>query len=150
MERLVGHLGDSPSADAEICRMLERLDAEQRQLERLLTGAEERYAERLMVKVDGRVIFVRSQEADWVEAEGNYVRLHVGTQSYLVRETMSALEARLDPRRFARVHRSTIVNLDQVRELRPWFAGDYLIALKDGTELRLSRGYRARLEERLG
>jgi len=129
--------------------LLEQLGSEQRQLEKLLTGAEERYLERLMVKVGGKVLFLRANEIDWIEAEGNYVRLHVGKQAYLVRETMSALEGRLDPRCFLRVHRSTIVNLDQVQELRPWFAGDYLIVLKDGTELRLSRGYRSKLEEKL-
>src|SRR3712207_2244038 len=102
-----------------------------------------------MVKVGGRVLFLRTAEVRWIEAEGNYVRLHAGGESYLLRETMSALEQKLDPGRFLRVHRSTIVNLDEVRELRPWFAGDYIVALKDGTELRLSRGYRARLEERL-
>jgi two-component system, LytTR family, response regulator len=140
---------ESTTQRRSLLSLLEQLGTEQRQLERLLTGAEGRYLERLMVKVGGRVIFLRAGEIDWVEAEGNYVRLHAGKQGYLVRETMSALEQRLDPRQFVRVHRSTIVNLDQVRELRPWFAGDYLIVLKDATELRLSRGYRAKLEERL-
>jgi len=135
--------------DAEVRSLLERLRREQRQIERLLAGTEERFLERLMVKVGGKVLFLRAEEIDWIEAEGNYARLHVGKQAYLVRETMSALEGRLDPRRFLRVHRSTIVNLDQVRELRPWFAGDYLVILRDGTELRLSRGYRARIEEKL-
>lgn len=115
----------------------------------LARRGEERYLERMMVKVRGRVLFLRVSEIRWIEAEGNYVRVHVGEESYLVRETMSALEQKLDPARFLRVHRSTIVNLDEVRELRPWFAGDYVVALHDGKELRLSRGYRSKLEERL-
>ncbi len=107
-------------------------------------------AERLLVRADGRILFLRTEEIDWVGAQGNYAELHVGAEAYLVRETMGELEARLDPRRFLRVHRSTIVNLDRVRELRPWFGGDYRVVLLDGTELHLSRVYRGRAAERLG
>ena len=76
--------------------------------------------------------------------------LHVGKQKYLVRGTMTSMEEQLDPRRFLRIHRSTIVNLDRVKEVRPWFAGDCIVVLKDGTELRLSRRYRDRLEGLMG
>ena len=106
--------------------------------------------ERLLVRAEGRILFLRVDEIDWVGAQGNYAELHVGAGSYLVRETMAELEARLDPRRFLRVHRSTIVNLDRVRELRPWFGGDYRVSMLDGTELHLSRLYRSRAAERLG
>lgn len=106
--------------------------------------------ERLLVRAEGRILFLRTEEIDWVGAQGNYAELHVGAATYLIRETMGELEARLDPRRFLRVHRSTIVNLDRVRELRPWFGGDYRVALLDGTELHLSRIYRSRAAERLG
>jgi two-component system LytT family response regulator len=106
--------------------------------------------ERLLVRAEGRILFLRAGEIDWVGARGNYAELHVGAEAYLVRETMAELEARLDPRRFLRVHRSTIVNLDRVRELRPWFGGDYRVSLLDGTELHLSRLYRVRAAERLG
>ncbi|MET0398371.1 MAG: LytTR family DNA-binding domain-containing protein [Longimicrobiaceae bacterium] len=106
--------------------------------------------ERLLVRAEGRILFLRVGEIDWVGARGNYAELHVGPEAYLVRETMAELEARLDPRRFLRVHRSTIVNLDRVRELRPWFGGDYRVSLLDGTELHLSRLYRGRAAERLG
>jgi two-component system LytT family response regulator len=105
---------------------------------------------RLVVKSAGHVCFVRVEEIDWIEAEGYYARLHVGGKSHLLRETMAKLEAQLDPRRFLRIHRSTIVNLDRVRELRPQSHGEYAVILHDGTPLRLSRSYRDRLPALLG
>lgn len=105
---------------------------------------------RLMVKSDGRIYFVRVDDIDWIEAAGNYVRLHVGKEQYLLRESLSALEKQLDPARFVRVHRSTIVHLERIRELQPAFHGDYVIVLRDGTELALSRSCREKLEEVLG
>jgi two-component system, LytTR family, response regulator len=108
-----------------------------------------RHAERLTVKTDGRVYFVRSDAVDWVGAEGNYVRIHAGNTSHLIRETISSVEAQLDPAQFCRIHRSTIVNLDRIREMQAWFAGDYMIILKDGAKLKLSRTYRDRLQDRL-
>ena len=132
----------------QVQALLEQLREEQKGLERLLTGPA--WLERVMVKTRDKALLLPADEIDWVEAEGNYVRLHAGKESYLVRWKIGALEERLDPGKFARVHRGTIVNLDRVRELRPWFAGDYLILMKDGTELKLSRGYRPKLEERLG
>jgi two-component system LytT family response regulator len=107
-------------------------------------------APRLVVKTAGRVFFLRPEEIDWVEAAGNYVKLHAGREEHLLRETMSALEGRLDADRFVRIHRSALVNLDRVRELQPWFHGDYKVILRDGTELTLSRGYRPKLQELLG
>jgi two-component system LytT family response regulator len=109
-----------------------------------------RVPERLIVKSGGRVTFVPSADIDWVEAAGNYVRLHVGREDHLLRESMSGLEEKLDPKRFVRIHRSTIVNVERIRELQPVFHGDYVIVLKDGTELPLSRGYRDNLESALG
>ena len=108
------------------------------------------YLDWVMVKARGRVQFVRTSDVRWIEAEGNYARLHVGTENFLIREKMGTLETRLDPSVFLRVHRSSIVNLHHVRELRPWFSGDYVVYLKDGTELRLSRGYRDKLGDRIG
>jgi two-component system LytT family response regulator len=108
-----------------------------------------RHAERLTVKTDGRVYFLKSDTVDWVAAEGNYVRVHAGNTSHLIRETISAVEAQLDPSQFCRIHRSTIVNLDRIREMQAWFAGDYMIILKDGAKLKLSRTYRDRLQARL-
>jgi len=108
------------------------------------------YLKRVMLKTGGRVIFRKVEEIDYIEAEGDYVRLHMGEESHLLRDTMKRLEEQLDPSRFARTHRSTIVNLDRIKELHPYFHGDYIVLLKDGTELKLSRGRRADLERRLG
>ena len=101
--------------------------------------------ERLIVKTGGQLVFLKTDEVDWIQAEGNYVRLHVGGASHLVRETIQSLEASLDPDRFLRIHRSTIVNLDRVREIQPLVHGEHRVVLKDGTKLSLSRGYRDRL-----
>jgi two-component system LytT family response regulator len=106
--------------------------------------------ERLVVKSAGRVYFVRVEDIDWVEAAGNYARLHAGKETHLLRESMAGLEARLDARRFLRIHRSTIVSIERIRELHPSFHGDYVVTLHDGTELTLSRGYRDKLQELLG
>ena len=103
-----------------------------------------------MVKSGGRIFFVRTAEIDWIEAAGNYVKLHVGNDSHLIRETMNAVEAKLSPDTFVRIHRCHIVNIEQVRELQPWFNGEYVVFLKNGTRLTLSRGYRERLQERVG
>ena len=91
-----------------------------------------------------------TDEIDWIEAAGNYVRLHLSAESHLFRETMNALEARLDPQRFVRIHRSRIVNIERIQELQPWFNGEYAVILRNGTKLTLSRGYREKLQERLG
>jgi two-component system LytT family response regulator len=106
--------------------------------------------ERLIVKSGGRVYFVRVQDIDWIEAAGNYVRLHVGKEDHLLRESLSGLEGKLDAGRFVRIHRSTIVNMDRIRELQPAFHGDHVLLLQDGTELTLSRSFRERMEAALG
>jgi two-component system, LytTR family, response regulator len=106
--------------------------------------------ERLVVKSGGRVFFVRTEDIDWIEAAGNYVRLHLKDQSHLFRETMNQMEGRLDPQRFFRIHRSRIVNTERIKELQPWFNGEYVVVLHNGTQLRLSRSYREKLEQRLG
>ena len=105
-------------------------------------GGRSRFASRLMVRLRDRIHFVRTDEVDWFEAAGNYVRLHVGDRSHLIRSTMSAIEERLDPQQFVRIHRSTIVNVDRIKEIQPWAGGDYLAILKSGQQLRISRGYR--------
>jgi two-component system LytT family response regulator len=110
---------------------------------------ERRPQQRIVVKAAGRVFFLRPAEVDWMEAAGNYVRLHVGKKSHLVRETMKGLEERLDPDTFVRIHRSRIVNLDRVRELQPWFHGEHLIVLASGEQLTTSRRHSVRLQELL-
>jgi two-component system LytT family response regulator len=105
------------------------------------------YLERLAVKSGGKIIFLRADEITWIGAEGNYARLHASKKSYLMRETMTSLESKLDPGRFIRIHRSTIVATDAIAELEPLFQGDYVVVLRDGTRLTSSRGYRANLQE---
>jgi two-component system LytT family response regulator len=107
------------------------------------------YLDRLMVKSDGRVFFVKVADVDWFEASGNYVRVHVGKTSHLIRETMNGIESSLNPQMFARIHRAVIVNLDRIKELQPWFAGDYVVILRDGRQLKLSRTYREQLQSRM-
>ena len=107
-------------------------------------------SDRLVVKSGGRLFFLRADEIDWVEAAGNYVRLHVGPASHLLRETMNAIEGRLDPEKFFRIHRSRIVNMERIQELQPWLNGEYAVLLRTGTRLTLSRGYREKLQDRLG
>ena len=88
-------------------------------------------------------------EIDWIEAEANYVRIHLGKESHLLRQPISRLERELDPRRFMRVHRSFIVNVTRVIEVQPWFGGDWIVLLRDGSQLRMSRNYRDAFYERL-
>jgi two-component system, LytTR family, response regulator len=108
------------------------------------------HLERLVIKMNGHVFFIKAEEIDWLEAEGNYVRLHAGKESYLLRDTITALEAQLDPKQFLRVHRSAIVNIDRIQELQPWFHGEYRIIMREGVQLTLSRSYREKLHELLG
>ena len=118
-------------------------------LEELKAGSS-RYLERLVIKSGGRIYFLETSEIDWIEAEGNYVSVHSGKKSHLLRETISSLESQLDPRKFLRIHRSSIVRIDRIRELQPWFHGEYHVILQNGTQLMLSRNYREKLQEALG
>jgi two-component system LytT family response regulator len=106
--------------------------------------------DRLVIKSSGRIYFVRTRDIDWCEAAGNYVRLHVGPQTHLVRGTMGHIESQLDPVQFVRIHRSAIVNVDRIQELHSSFGGEYVVLLHDKTRLTLSRGYRDGLQSRLG
>lgn len=101
--------------------------------------AKSNYARRLMIKTGGKIVFRRTDEIDWIEAEDNYVRLHFGKQSHLVRDRLANIESQLDPKKFVRIHRSTIVNIDRIRELAPWSRKDHRVVLQDGTQLALSR-----------
>ncbi|MCI0698486.1 LytTR family DNA-binding domain-containing protein [candidate division KSB1 bacterium] len=104
----------------------------------------------LMIKDGGRVLFLRVEEIDWIEGAGVYVQVHTAGKTWLHRISLSELEAKLDARQFLRIHRSTIVNLQKVRELHPHSHGDFLVVLHDGTELKLSRSYRQKVEASLG
>jgi len=110
---------------------------------------EQEAPDRFIIRSEGRVIFLRVEEIDWMRTVGNYVRLQVGRDSHLMRETMNGMEAKLSPDKFMRIHRSTIVNLDRVKEVQPWAKGEYVVIMRDGTRLIMSRRYRERLNERL-
>jgi len=108
---------------------------------------ERAYPEWLLIKKDDRSVFLRVADIDWIESARNNVRLHVGKEIFVYHETTNGIEARLDPRGFFRIHRSTIVNIERIREMHPWFNGDYAVTLKDGTRLTLSSTYRERLKD---
>jgi two-component system, LytTR family, response regulator len=104
-----------------------------------------RSVERLMIKSPGRVYFIRADEIDWIESEGNYVRIHAGKESHFLRDTLGSMEARLDRQKFVRIHRSTIVNVESIKELQPLFSGDYAVILHGGGRLTMSRGHKEKL-----
>ena len=114
------------------------------------TSSEHQYLERLAVKSSGRIYFLKTEEIDWIEAAGVYVNLHAGRESHLIRESMSKIESQLSPGQFLRIHRSTIVNIDKIKEMHSYFHGEYIVIMKDGTELKLSRSYRDKLQAVLG
>ena len=122
----------------------------QTRLDHLLRRLEERrtYPSRFLVKSRGRVLFLKVEEIEWISAAANYVELHAGTRSHLLRETMDSLEKKLDPDHFARVHRSHIVNLDCIREIQPWSRNDFMIVLESGVQVKMSRRYKQNLESR--
>jgi two-component system LytT family response regulator len=138
-----------PAAPADDGALDERLRALVEQMRTPAPVAAPEHLEWLMVRTRDKVQVVRAPEIAWIEADGNYVRLHTAGGAYLIREKIGTLEERLDPAVFVRIHRSYVVNLSHVRELRPWFSGDYAVVLHDGSELRLSRSYRERLGKRI-
>jgi two-component system LytT family response regulator len=117
-------------------------------LEELKAGP--RYLERLVIKNGGRVFFLHVQDVHCIEAEGNYVRVYDNQKGYLLRETITSLEEQLDPKQFLRIHRSAIVKIDRIKEMQPWFHGEYRIIMENGKQLALSRNYRANLQEAVG
>jgi two-component system LytT family response regulator len=129
--------------------------ASERREEKILGLLEElkgppQYIERLVIKADSRIFLLDVEDIHYIQAEGNYVAVHNGQKDYLLRETITGLEARLDPKKFLRVHRSTIVKIDKICELQPWFHGEFRIILDGGKQLMLSRNYRARLQKAIG
>jgi two-component system LytT family response regulator len=123
----------APSIDPRLVSLLEELREERK------------YPERLIVKSGGRVFFLRTDDVDWVEASGNYVKVHTKSDAYVLRESMKNMEAKLDPKIFVRIHRSAIVNIDCIKELEPWFHGEYIVIMRDGTRLTASRIFSDRL-----
>jgi len=112
--------------------------------------AQQQYLDRVIIRTDGRITFLQTREIDWLEADDKYVHLHTGKGTRMVRQTLSAMEEQLDPRKFVRVHRSAMVNTDRIKELQPLFNGEHSLILEDGTRLTLSRKYKDKLFELLG
>ena len=108
------------------------------------------YVERLAVRVGQRIVVVRTSDIQWIEAEGNYARIHAGGRHYLLRQTLNALEASLDPQHFVRVHRSAIVGVDHVREVHPLARGSYDLVLEGGASVTTGQSYRERLQRVIG
>jgi two-component system, LytTR family, response regulator len=142
--------------DRALARARERIagsldrDAAQRILRAMeSTATRGRYIDRFPVSENGRIVFVKTAEIQWIEAAGNYARLHVAGPSHDVRETLTSLEAKLDPVNFLRIHRSAIVNVQFIKEVQPWFHGYHLVLLENGRKLRMSR-YQREVAERLG
>ena len=117
-------------------------------LEELKSGP--RHLERLVIKNGGRVFFLNVDDVHCIESEGNYVRVYDNQKGYLLRETISSLEEQLDPRQFRRIHRSAIVKIDKIKEMQPWFHGEYRIIMENGKQLTLSRNYRGEFPGRRG
>lgn len=128
-------------------RLARRSQDPGQELEQLIEfwRSKQSYAARFVVRDGGRISFVRAQDVDWIDAAGNYVRLHTRGKEHLVRETMKSVESRLDPAVFIRVHRSAIVNIDRVAALEPYFHGEYVVIMRDGAKLTSSRTHSDRL-----
>ncbi len=128
---------------------LQRSSERHQQLLALLREIRDEHSQvdRLIVRSVGRTSFVETDSVDWIEGAGNYLRLHAGKDSHLLRGTMSGIEARLDSKKFIRIHRSAIVNIASIKELRPSCHGEHTLVLKDGTLLTLSRGYHDKLKQ---
>jgi two-component system LytT family response regulator len=145
---------DRERFEETLTRVEERLAGRQRTeisdelrdfLHRLSTTTAPAHVSRFPVRANGEIYFVRVEDIDWIDAEGNYVALHAAGRRHLVRDTIKSLEHRLDPAKFLRVHRSAIINVDRLRKLQPYFHGEYVITLQDGTTLTSSRTYSERL-----
>jgi two-component system LytT family response regulator len=135
----------------------ERFHAQQDETKHLQIGtllesirAQQQYLDRVIIRADGRITFLHVREIDWIEADDKYVHLHTGKGTRMVRQTLTTMETQLDPKKFVRVHRSTMVNVDRIKELQPLFNGEHSLVLEDGTRLTLSRKYKEKLFEVLG
>lgn len=112
-------------------------------------AAQKEPIDRVVIKSSGRIYFLKIEEIDWVEGAGDYLSLHSGSQTHLIRETMGNFQAKLNPRKFLRIHRSTIVNIERIKDIRPLFKGEYVVTLTTGNRLKSSRGYRRELQSLL-
>ena len=134
VERSKLHLKENPLSEATASRLVD------------LLRDTRRYPDWFLIKNEGRSQFVPIKDIDWIESKRNNVILHVGSASHVYHDTTTGIESKLDPARFMRIHRSTIVNIERIKELHPWFNGDYEVRLKDGTKLAMSQTYRLKLK----
>jgi two-component system LytT family response regulator len=141
LERVKGAIGKGTGEAASVNEQLRRFVAELHE--------RSRYRERIVVKAHGKLLLFKVDEIDWIESAGDYVNLRVRGEQHLLRETMTQVEQKLDPARFLRIHRSTIVNVDRVKELELLFQGQYLVRLKDGSRLTASRSYKKQIDQLL-
>jgi two-component system LytT family response regulator len=131
-----------------VARARERLTRGDRRLDDLIhdLASKSRYLSRFVVRADDRIRLIAADRVDWIEAADNYVVLHAGAETFTVRDTLTRLDAELDPDIFVRIHRSTVVRLDRIVELLPSFHGDFVVVLRDGSRLGMSRTFRPRIE----
>jgi two-component system, LytTR family, response regulator len=150
VDRAVAQIGqrDVTSTEEHIRRLLRAVVGDERATDDIITAdAPEIPREQIAVKNQGRTQFLKLEEVDWIESDGNYLRIHSGQRSHLIRGTISSWTERLNKQQFIRIHRRFLVNVDRIKEVQPWFAGDCIVFLRDGTKLRLSRTYREAFQE---
>ncbi len=139
LDRVVGLIraetGEHRAPDGPLAALIEAMRSERSALDRIA------------VKADGRVVFIRVGEIDWIEADDDLVRIHAGKIVHPHRSTLTHLEERLPAAKFLRIHRSTLVNVDRIREIQPWFQGDWVLILNDGTRLHSGKSYRSKVRE---
>ncbi len=145
----VGRTADDTNPHGELTALLAQLRAERDSMRETGRDASRPGLARFVVRTGGKLHFVRADDVDWIDADGNYVRLHVAGKSHLVRDKMKAIEERLDPARFIRVHRSAILNVDRIATLEPYFHGEYVVTMRDGARVTSSRTHSARLRKLL-
>jgi two-component system, LytTR family, response regulator len=130
--------GNNGSLSTRLAALLQQVDSQPKLIDRLA------------IKSRGRVVFLRTDEIEWIEAAGNYVEVHSGKDCHLIRDTLNNFEEKLDARKFMRIHRSCMVNLEFIKELQPGIAGEYVVLMRDGRQLTLSRGYRDKVQQLIG
>ncbi|MBX7151244.1 LytTR family DNA-binding domain-containing protein [bacterium] len=129
--------------------MLKQPETLRRQLLQMLQQRDKEFSDRIVIKASGKIYFLKTGDIEWIEASGNYVIVHSGGEQHLVRETMNAMEKKLNPEKIIRIHRSHMVNLEKIKELNSMFNGEYTVILKSGTRLTLSKTYKDTLPENL-
>ncbi|MEP6495006.1 MAG: LytTR family DNA-binding domain-containing protein [bacterium] len=150
LERIRARLSDATPAARELARLSAVIESLRQAHAPVVDPVQRRFRDRLLVSVEGRSIMVPTVELDWIEAAGNYVRLHRGSSALMMRESLASIEASLDQDAFVRVHRGAIVNVARIKEMQPWFSGAAIIILVTGQRLTVSRSHRKQFEARFG